>query len=248
MKNFFIILITISLLAGCTSANKTGSLQPSTVTNEVAKINLNLGVEYLRIGNFEKALEKLNKAYDADRNYYSTHNAYGLLYERLGKPAEAERHFKRAIALNNNDSASKNNYGLFLCQAGRYDEAEEIFLSAANNPLYNVPEVAITNAGTCALRENKSDLAETYFRRALSRNPKVGAALIQMAQITYDQKKYMSARGFLQRFLQVSKHTPTSLALGIKIEEELDDKNAVSSYELLLRNKFPDSMEAKENL
>jgi len=248
MRDFFILLLTTSLLAGCTSAGRNGYLQSNTDTNEIAKTNLNLGIEYMRIGNYEKALEKLNKAYDADRNYYSTHNAYGLLYERLGKPAEAERHFKRAIALNNNDSRSKNNYGLFLCQSGRYDEAEEIFLSAANNPLYNEPEVAITNAGTCALRANKSDLAENYFRRALSRNPSVGAALIQMAQITYDQNKYMNARGFLQRFLPVSRHTPTNLALGIKIEEELGDKNAVSSYGLLLRNNFPDSMEAKENL
>jgi len=33
--------------------------------------------------------------------------------------------------------------------------------------------------------------------------------------------------------------------LGIRIERELGDKNAVSSYELLLRNQFSESEEAK---
>ena len=126
-------------------------------------------------------------------------------------------------------------------------ETEEIFLSVADNPLYPVPEVTIINAGTCTLRTNKRDLAKTYFKRTLSINPRVSVALIQSAQITYDNKNYLNSKGFLQRYLDVSNHIPTSLALGIKIEMALGDKNAVSSYELMLRNNFPDSVEAKQN-
>mgnify|MGYP006175898873 CR=1 FL=1 len=40
--------------------------------------------------------------------------------------------------------------------------------------------------------------------------------------------------------------TPDGLLLGIKIERQLGDKNAVSSYEMLLRNSFPDSVEVQE--
>ena len=69
-------------------------------------------------------------------------------------------------------------------------------------------------------------------------------ALIQMGQISYDQGNYLSARGYLQRYLEVARHTPASLWLGIRVEKELGDKDTLSSYALLLRNNFPDSDEA----
>ena len=111
MRHIILLLIGITLISGCTSTPENPDLRPSERTNEVALSNLNLAVEYMRTGNMETALDKLNRAYDADPRYYGTHNAYGLLYQRLGDNRLAERHFKRAIALNNNDSASKNNYG-----------------------------------------------------------------------------------------------------------------------------------------
>ena len=55
----------------------------------------------------------------------------------------------------------------------------------------------------------------------------------------------MPARGFLSRYLDANRHTPKSLWLGIRIETELGDKNAVSSYALLLRNQYTDSEEAE---
>ena len=181
-----------------------------------------------------------NPALEADPNYYATHNAMALLYQRLGDPAIAERHFKRAIALNNNDSLSKNNYGIFLCQTNRYEEAEKVFLSAAANPLYETPEVAFTNAGTCALLNTQTAAAEKYFREALAINPQVPSALLQMAQISYDQSNFLNARAYLQRYQSQARHTASSLELGIKIEQQLGDKNAVSSYQMMLKNIFSD--------
>lgn len=247
MKFLLLAILAMYLFSGCSSTpNTSTALSPNAGTNEVATANLELGIEYMRAGSMEKALEKLNRAYEADRNYHATHNAYGLLYQQLGDPVLAERHFKRAIALNNNDSASKNNYGSFLCQANRYREAEEIFLSAAANPLYSTPEIAYSNAGTCAMMNNNNEVAETYFRKALTLNPETSSALIQMSELSYQQGNYLSARGYLQRYLAVARHTPRSLLLGIRIERELGDKNALASYELLLRNNYPDSVELQQ--
>jgi type IV pilus assembly protein PilF len=127
----------------------------------------------------------------------------------------------------------------------RYEEADENFLQAANNPLYATPELAYNNAGTCALNNGQTELAENYFNEALRRNAGLGPALIQMSGISYEQGKYMPARGYLSRYLQSNRHTSKSLWLGIQIERELGDKNAVSSYALLLRNQFSESEEAK---
>ena len=242
--NKFIICFIPLLLLGCNTAGNR-NLQPSTNTNDVARTNLDLGIAYMQRGNYEKSLEKLNKARSADPGYYGTYNAYGLLYQLLDEPRKAEENFKKALSLNGNDSGTRNNYGRFLCQRGRFEEAEETFRIAAENPLYETPEIAIANAGTCALLEGDIEKAEKYFRQALERNPEIPTALLQMCQLSYDQANYLSARGYLQRYLGVAKHTPSSLWLGIRIERALGDTDAEASYTLLLRNNFPDSEEAR---
>ena len=214
-------------------------------TNEVATSNLNLGIAYMQRGEYEASLDKLKKALDADPHYTPTLNALGLLYQKLGKNEEAEQYFKRALSIRSNDPHTLNNYGQFMCINGRPDEAEQTFIKSANNPLYDSPEISLTNAGTCALKNNQPDKAETYFRQALDKNGKVPIALIQMSQLSYDQGNYLSARGYLQRYLEVAKHTANSLWLGIQIEQHLGDKNTLSSYALLLKNNYPNSKEAE---
>ena len=244
MKRIVTFCLVLILLCGC---NTTGgrNLQPDATTNNVTSTNLNLGIAYMQRGEYEKALEKFNKARQADPGYYGTYNAFGLLYQLLGEPRQAEDNFKKALSLNRNDSGTRNNYGRFLCQQGRYKEAMETFKLAADNPLYDTPEIAITNAGTCAMMQEDKALAEKYFRSALDRNPRIPTALLHMSELSYDQGNYLSARGYLQRYLEVGRPTPVSLWLGIRIERELGDKNAESSYKLLLKNNFPDSDEAK---
>jgi len=247
MKKFLLICLVI-LIQGLSACAQTqgpdGSLGVSGRTNEIAETNYNLGVAYLERGNYEKSLEKLNKALSADPNYTPTLNALGLLYQKLGKQSEAENYFKRALSKNANDPFTLNNYGRFLCETGRYDDAQISFLKAASNPLYEAPEISITNAGLCALRNDLPDIAEQNFRNALEKNPGTPVALIQMSQLSYDQGNYLSARGYLQRYLEVARHTAGSLWLGIQVEHHLGDKNTLSSYALLLKNNYPDSREA----
>ena len=245
MNKLITSMLVLVLLGACNGQTvRNTKLQPSAHTNNVTMTNLNLGIEYMRTGNYERALEKLNRAKEADPGYFATYNAFGLLYQELKAPARAEENFKQALSLNPSDSATLNNYGRFLCQNGRRKEAEKIFKQAADNPLYETPEVAIANAGTCALLDGNKEEAEAFFRQALKLNPKVPTALLQMAEISYDRGDYLPARGFLQRYMAVAEHTPASLWLGIRIEEELGNKDAVSSYALLLRNRYPDSSEA----
>jgi len=212
---------------------------------EIAIANMNLGIAYMQEGHFEKALENLNYAREIKPDYPPVYNALGVLHQNMKEYAIAEDNFKMAIELNSNDSSALNNYGLLLCNTQRYEEANEVFLRAASNPLYATPELAYNNAGTCAVKNGQIELAEYYFNEALRRNPKVGPALIQMAEISYNQGSYIPAREYLDRYLELNNHTAQSLWLGIQIERELGDQDAVSSYTLLLRNQYSESEEAK---
>ncbi len=243
-----LIISCIFWLTACNptvgSSTSSQNIKRSQTTNEVTLSNLNLAIAYMKERSYEKALEKLEKAKEADPNYSPVYNMFGLLYQTLGDNAQAETYFKKAININYNDSSTLNNYGRFLCQQKRIDEAEETFQRAADNPLYTTPEIAITNAGLCTYNNDRKEIAENYFREALQLNPRMPPALLMMSEISFNQNNALSARGYLQRYQQVSKHNAKSLWLGIQIENELGDKDAVSSYALSLRNNFPDSEEA----
>ena len=239
------LLLLSMLLFGIIACNGTSSnLRPRTTTHDAVHANINLGMEYMRQGNYEKALEILERARMIDPGYFDTYNMLGIFYQTIGDNNEAERNFKRALSLSHNSPGILNNYGQLLYAMDKCDKAIDLFMEAAGNPLYDTPEIPYYNAGRCALKQGNATRAEQYLRKSLEINPTLPASLIAMSEVSFENKNYLSARGYLQRYMEVSENTPRSLWLGIQIENELGDKNAVSSYALLLRNNFPTSKEA----
>ena len=244
-QTIFLLLITVMILISCDQIGAPRqNIRLSQDPNKVAVANLDLGIAYLRQKDYKSSLEKLEKAREAAPDYPAIYNVFGLLYQQIGDTKKAEQNFKHALRLDSNNSSTLNNYGGFLCQQDRLEEAEKTFLKAAGNPLYASPEIALTNAGLCLYNNQKKSEAKNYFQKALQINPRVPQALIMMCELTLDDFNYLSARGYIQRYQQISRHSARSLWLGIQIERELGDKDAVSSYSLLLKNSFPDSNEA----
>lgn len=243
------LMVVASMALGACSSTGRGAdtLTPtSDRPDTLADTNVKLGIGYMQQGKPDLALGRLQRALELDPNLASGHNAIAILYEQLGKLDLAAEHYQRAVDLNPQDSAAHNNYGTFLCdKRNQLDKAEQQFLEALKNPLYATPELAYENAGLCAKRKPDVAKAEHYFRKALELSPKLPASLYQMALISFETGRYLPARAYLQRYSETARHTPQSLWLGIRIERELGDRNAVSSYSLYLKGGFPDSDEAK---
>lgn len=220
---------------------------PKTITDskalDIAQTTMQLGIEYMRQGQYERALDNLRRALSVKPDYAPVYNVLGLLYQRLGEPTEAEKQFKQAIALDPSNATTYNNYGLFLCTNNRRGEALNVFLKAADNPLYKTPEIALTNAGLCQSDDPIS--AEIYFKKALTKNADFANALIEMAFITYSRNEYQTAYQHFERYRKNARQTPRSLLLGIQICQALGYQDAASSYALLLKNNYPDTQEAK---
>ncbi|MDX1573666.1 MAG: type IV pilus biogenesis/stability protein PilW [Methylophaga sp.] len=239
IQKVFVFLLFSALLSAC-AGNARNSASGG---NEAAEINMRLGLNYMQRGDYAFALEKLEKALQQDPNLPSAHNTIAILYQRLGEEEKAEHHFKKAVSLAPGYSEAQNNYGAFLCQQQQYEQAEERFLIAVENPLYQSVAQAYENAGLCAMQEPDVKKAENYFRRALQIEPTLSKSLLQMAELSYQQQNYLQARGYMQRFHDASTWTARALLLGIKIENKLGDEDAVASYILILRSRFPDSDE-----
>lgn len=245
MPGKFELLMAVVLVLG-TAGCATPPEQPSERNlRTAAEANVQLGVGYLQQGKYDLALAKLEKAIEQDPNLASAHNVIAVLYERLNQNDLAEQHYRRALSLDPGDSGTHNNYGRFLCMRNQLREAEEQFLIALKNPLYPTPEIAHTNAGICALRVPDKAKAEEHFRRAVKVNPRYREALFELAKLNFDQERYLPARAYLQRYLDLAPRSADSLWLGVRIERKLGNKDAAASYALLLKSNFPDSEETR---
>lgn len=233
-------------LAGC--ASTPGNEMSEAQRQKAAQTNTQLGMRYLQQGELQRSLDKLEKALRQDPDNANAHMAMAILQQRLEQPEKARDHYQQALELAPESPALLNNYGRFLCAQGDYDRAIEYFKRAGTNPLYQNPELAWSNAGVCALNAGNKEQAESFLLKALDKDPQFPMALFRMAELRYEAGHYMSARGFYQRYLAVAEQTPQSLWLGVRIENELGNEDAVASYSLLLRQKYPDSEQTRKLL
>ena len=231
-------------VAGCASSNNVSKPQPE----RAAEINLELGVEHLRKGNLQQAKDKIDRALEQNPRYARAHLVAGMLYNRLGDQKQAESHYERAVSLEPKNPEFKNNYAVYLCQQKKYERGQKIALEAGADPLYKTPEVAYLNAGNCALSAGDMKTAEENFRKSLAAKPRFGEALFQMADLEYRQTEYMSARAFLERYLEVGRTSPATLWLGVRIERGLGNQAQAQHYAQRLKNEYPSASQTKELL
>jgi type IV pilus assembly protein PilF len=226
------------LLAACSSTPQKSESE----LRRAAETNTALGRQYMDRGEYEVALEKLKRAVAQDKTYAPAHTMLGVLYETLGETEEAGVEYRKAVQYAPKDGDVNNNYGAYLCGAGKRTEAEKYFLTAVDDPFYKTPEVALANAGSCALAAGDLDKAESFLRQSLGYNDKLGAALLPMAEVSYRKASYLKARAFLQRFEAVSETTQTSLTLGYNIESQLGDQASADRYRRELNEQYPGAM------
>lgn len=235
-----ILLATIAVgLVGCAGNASRGNPE------RASEINLDLAVDYLRKGNLAQAKEKLDRALEQNPRNAGAHSVAGMLYTRLKDLDKADSHYQRAVSLDSENPEYKNNYAVFLCQRNRFERGEKLALQAADNLLYKTRDIAFLNAGTCARSRGDLVSAEKHFREALKLRPRFAEVLYQLAEIEFEQKNYMSARGFLERYMEVGRTTPATLWLGVQIERGLGNSAVAQHYANRLRTEYPNSNQAK---
>jgi type IV pilus assembly protein PilF len=230
-------------LAACASTAEREAEQSK--KKQFVETHVQLGASYLERGQLDIARTMLEKALDARSDDPQANNMMALLQWRLRNVSEAEKYFRRAVDAAPANPEAENNYGVFLCQElRRYEEAIRWFEKVASNQYYGSPAAAYENAGLCLMTKPAPAEAEKYFREALRFNPRQAKSLYEMARISYDAGKALSARGFIQRYFQSAGDTPASLLLASRIERALKNRDGEASYAVRLTGKFPESPEA----
>jgi type IV pilus assembly protein PilF len=260
MRPLLPLLVAAAFLVGCSSTEKKADEQAAARTPPQrttvpqpqqtppgvrARMHTDLAAGYYERGQMDVALDELNLAVTLDPNYAQAYNVYGLVYSVLGEDRKAEQNFERALTLAPSDSDIHHNWGWYLCQHKREHEALEQFEIAVRNPLYKTPEIALDNAGRCAITIGEMRVADGYFRRALVAQPGNALASYGLALIAYKEARYADARNWMKGAMQAANAQPETLYLGMCIERKLNDRQAELSYVSQLRNRYPDASETK---
>ncbi len=242
------------LLAGCATSQPSGGggsmeARAASEDNPSARLHTELGASYFQRGQYAVALQELRIALASDGRYAPAYSILGLVHAQLREDKEAESHFRRAIELSPNYSEAHNNFALFLCQRGRVAESLKHSELALTNSLYSTPEMALANAGNCALEKGDRAQAEIYFTRALKRVPNQSTALLGMAELHFRQDRWLAARTLLRQysaqFSELAALGPQALWLGVRAERKLGDHEAEANFGALLRRRYPEAIQAQ---
>lgn len=213
-----------------------------------AKLHTELGSLYFQEGNWIVALEELTFAISINPNYAQAYSTRGLVLYHIKEFESAEKDFQHALNLDEKDPEIANNYGWFLCQTGKEKAAIAYFQRAIKNVLYQTPENAYLNAGTCYAKLGELALAEENVRKSLRFTPENPQGLLQLANISYKRGNYDAAKLHLSKAFRSNDPNAEALWLFLRIERRLGDRSAEGNYANQLRRKFPDSSEYQEFL
>lgn len=241
-----ILIITITGISACSTKDEMVVDRKVTEPDlkQAAVLNVQLAIGYIEREQLGIAQEKLNKAIEQDPENIDAYTTMAYLKRKVNEMDQAEEFYLKALEIKPNDPNIHNNYGGFLCQMGRYDEALDEIRRAYEDPFYETPYLAFTNAGTCLLDKGNYKQAETMLRKALREQPKFAGALLSMAEIGVKTKKYLMARAYIQRYHAVAKPTAESLWIQVQSEKALGAEEHYLKYARRLLKDFPDSEQA----
>lgn len=209
-----------------------------------AAIRLQLAATYYQKGQFNIALEELQRALQLDPGYADAYGLLGLINMDLGKHGEAEANFQRALRLDGENAEVLNNYGWFLCQSGRERDAIDYFRRAAASRLYATPAMPMRNAGICSLRLGDTKAAEEFLRRAFELDASSPITKYHLAQLYLRTRQLDRARFYYGLLPRGADATAEILWLGLRLARAEGDVRTERELATELRRRFPDSREA----
>jgi type IV pilus assembly protein PilF len=235
------LLLAAVLLGGCVSDS--GQSKRKVNSKDQMEALLGLGVGYIRNREYGRAKENLTKALALDPDSAQAHNLFGLLFQLEGEADLADDYFRRAIRLDPKFSMARNNYGAFLFEQGRYLEAINQLQICAEDRLYGARSQVFENLGVSYQRLGRTVEAEAAFVKSLQLNQEQPRALLELAEIRFQQRTYTEANQLFQRYGKLVQPSPRSLWLGIQLARVFNKADDEASQTLVLKNIFPTSKE-----
>lgn len=227
---------------------------------------LNLGTAYIKLEDFQNAIDALSKGSKIDPSNYSIHYNLGIAYVKMGMMNEAMNCFKECLKLKPNDPYSLYNLGISAFQAGNLNEAREALSNYLKNRSDDVN--ARFNLAQVLMKIQNFDGAVSQLREIIKLDPKNIQAKLYLGLVLFNKKDYKNAIDAFKSYLSLypgDLNALYNLAISYLMEGlytdaintfkkviNIDPNNALAHYNLgytylLVKNKFG-AMEEYEKL
>jgi arylsulfatase A-like enzyme/Flp pilus assembly protein TadD len=151
-------------------------------------------------GDYQRAVEELNKALTYDPHDAGAHYNLGQIYVKMGKPEAAIGEFRKAISGDPKMAKAYTNLAAALYLRGEREEAVSLWKKSIQvDPTY---EVAYRNLGSINLALQDYSSAAALFRRLLQHDPKSSFAHYGLGLSYWGSGNRTSARVELETFLR----------------------------------------------
>lgn len=188
----------LMILPACVPVEKTKS------DSSKADYHYMMGVSALNEQNPTEALKELLQAEKFNSKDPEIQNALAQAYYSKQALDLAEEHFKRAIALSNKEPKYINNLGALYLDMERYDDAINAFQEAADNLLFDRPEIAWTGIGWANFQKQDYPAAERAYQKAIAANPRYFMAPFHLGELYYSQDRPVEALEMFTRTTQLA--------------------------------------------
>jgi len=253
-KGLLLALLCVLLaggLLGCGSPLPASAMSGDLVTDsdeplarKRAKIRLELATGYFNNGQTTIALDELKQSINADPSLPDAHNLRGLVYMRLNDFALAEESFRRALQLSPQSAGIQHNLAWLYCQQNRFTESFGLFSSAIAVPAYLDRSKSWMAMGVCQMKAGAPADALASLTRANELDPVNPVASYNLALLLLQRGELGKAQFHAKRINNSDYANAESLWLGIKIENQLGNKEAVAQLGGQLKKRFGPSKEA----
>lgn len=248
LHRFILSLLLISLVSACVTTKK-GGFDKAESVDEAVTVRVAAAKQYLRERDFESARRHLKFALELDNKSPDVHDALALTFHASGELELAEKHYQRAVDYGDGRSRYRINYANYLFGQNAFKQAEKQLLAIADDSLYEKREAALVLLGLTQQQLLQQAKAMQSFERALVLNPNNRRVLRELSIMNYDAREYAAAWRYFQQYRNVTaRPSAEMLLLGIQLARELDEGDAEASYELALKNLYPESREYQSYL
>ncbi len=207
---------------------------------------------------FEDAIPLLESGSKIAPERADFHAALGESYYMSGRAEKAIDEFKVLIQLDPS-AASYATIGLAYRLLGRFDEARKYFEAGLKQDSHNA--VCLFNMGYIEEHQGNHARAEELLGQALRYKPDLAEALIELANLRMENKKYEEAAELLRKYVKLSKDPAAGYYRLAIVERSLHQAEAaqrdMNVFQTLSKNSTPgphpyqnllDYVDARSNL
>lgn len=208
-----------------------------------AQAHVDLGLSYLQRDKLDIARESFSKALEVNPRSSEANHGLGLVEAKALNLSLARNYLQRSVTLDSQNVGAVSGYAIMLCKSDSASQGVDL----VENNIKQLDLVGLPTKlafGRCYEANDQPGKAIAAYKEVLKLDPERQQALLSMAHLKFDAKKFLSSSAFLQRYFYTNTISSDALLLAAQVEEILNNPEERDYYTKQLWSRYPTSEQA----